>query len=158
MRDILEELNTIPGVRGSAIILTDGVVVASALSETCDGESYAALASSLLSQVGNCLPRVELKGMRRVTITATRGRFSMSDVGGAWLIVELDRDIDVGQLQLEIESAASRLRRRMRMGRAENPVAALPTGRNYTNQELNTILDNGPASGTRRGTKEPAKG
>ncbi|MFN0207417.1 MAG: roadblock/LC7 domain-containing protein [Planctomycetota bacterium] len=124
MLDILKELNSVPGVRGSAVVMEDGVIVASALSSTADTESYAALASSLLSQMTKCLPKLALGKTRRVFVTATRGRFTLNDLGGVWLITELERDFEAIQMELDIESAASRLRRKLRIN-AEVP-AAIP--------------------------------
>lgn len=157
MREILQDLNSIPGVRGSAIVMSDGVVIASELSTGADADSYSALASSLLAQINKSIPKLQLGKLRRAMIAATRGRFAINDIGGAWLIVELERDIDSGQLELEIESAAGRLRRRIRMGRIDSPQPALPmdakvaaAGTNLTlNQVTNGAVPDvaaGPAS------------
>lgn len=128
MRDVLLELNNMPGVRGSAIVLGDGVIIANALSVGSDPDSYSALASSLLSQIVRSLPRLQIGNLRRAMITATRGRFALCDLGGAWLVAEVDREIETAELMLEIESAASRLRKRMRMRGTESGVPApLPT-------------------------------
>lgn len=158
MRDILVELNSLPGVRGSAIVMTDGVVIASELSTGADADSYSALASSLLSNINKNIPKLDLGGMRRAMITATRGRFAIQDVGGAWLIVELERDIDLGQLQLEIESSAGRLRRRMRMGRPETPAALPADAKNNSNSSTKMLLTNDLSRETSRAGREAVRG
>jgi predicted regulator of Ras-like GTPase activity (Roadblock/LC7/MglB family) len=122
MLDILNELKHVPGVRGAAIVLDDGVIVASALSSASDTDSYAALVSSLLSQITKCLPKLGLGNLRRATVTATRGRFTLTDLGGAWLVTEIERGMESQNIELDIESAGSRLRKRMRM-RCDVPAA-----------------------------------
>ncbi|HKE01383.1 MAG TPA: roadblock/LC7 domain-containing protein [Planctomycetota bacterium] len=115
MRDILRELGGMPGVRGAAVVLSDGVVVAAELAPGSDPDSFAALFSSLLSHVRRNVTKLGLGGIRRAMVTASRGRFAMTDVGGeAYLVAEIERHADPSAVELELESAASRLRREMR--------------------------------------------
>ncbi len=127
MREILRELNTTPGVHGSAVVMSDGVIVAAELASGTDGEPFAALASSLLANVAKSVPKLELGNLRRVLVTASRGAFSLTDLGGAYLVAELERDIEPSVVDLEIESAASRLRRSMRPKSEIRVAAALPS-------------------------------
>ena len=127
MRDVLRELGATPGLRGAAVVMNDGVVVASELAPGSDADSFAALFSSLLSQARRNLPKLGLGEIRRAMVTASRGRFALTDVGGgAYLVAELERDVEPSAMQLELESAASRLRRQMRPGADRLPPSAVP--------------------------------
>ena len=46
-------------------------------------------------------------------------------LGNAWLVAELELEIDPGTVELEIESAAGRLRRQLKL-RATEPAASAP--------------------------------
>src|SRR5262245_37966824 len=124
MHEILRELNSTPGVRGSAVVMNDGVVVAADLSAGADPERFSALLSSLFSQFGLHAPKLGLGTVKRAVVTASRGRFALIDIGGVFLVAELGRDIDPGAIELEIESAAAHLRKRLRLHSDTEPAPA----------------------------------
>lgn len=128
MREILQELNSIPGIHGSVIVLEDGVVVVSALAAGTDPDSYSALISSLLAQAGRSLPRLGVGKIKRAIVSASRGSFALTNLGGAYLVAELERDVEPSLIAIDIESAAGKLRRLMRPRGESNIPAALPMG------------------------------
>lgn len=128
MHDVLKDLNGKPGVRGSAVVMSDGVVMAALLSRTCDPDSFTALLSALFNQVRKSLGSLALGDLRRMLVSSSRGRFSATNLGNAWLVAELELEIDPETVDLEIQSAASRLRRQLRVGGKSDSIVppALP--------------------------------
>jgi predicted regulator of Ras-like GTPase activity (Roadblock/LC7/MglB family) len=123
VRETLRELNTTPGLRGSAIVTTDGVIVAAELATGTDADSFAALVSSLIAQVTANLPKLRLGRLRRAHVAASRSAFALADLGGVYLVAEVERDVEPASLEIELESAATRLRRLLR---PRNPAVAAP--------------------------------
>jgi predicted regulator of Ras-like GTPase activity (Roadblock/LC7/MglB family) len=119
--DILKELNSTPGVRGSTVVMGDGVVMASLHSAGCDADSFAALISSLFSNVMKSAGKLGLGAVRRMLVSSSRGCFSAIYLGNAWLVAELELEIEPATVELEIESAAGRLRRQLRVRGPEAP-------------------------------------
>jgi hypothetical protein len=111
MHEVLDDLNTRPGIRGSLVATPDGMVVASRLEGTLDPEMAAALTSTLLSGAHEVAERCKGSEMSRFVLVATRGKVIMVDLGNAYLVVVTDRHIDLSQGLIEIESAAKTLRK-----------------------------------------------
>jgi predicted regulator of Ras-like GTPase activity (Roadblock/LC7/MglB family) len=124
--EILKELNSTPGVRGSAVVMEDGVVMSALLAAGSDADSFAALISSLLSHVRRNAQKMELGNIKKMLVTSSRGCFSAVNLGNAWLVAELELEIDPSAMELEIESAAGRVRRQLR-SHADEPAPALPS-------------------------------
>jgi predicted regulator of Ras-like GTPase activity (Roadblock/LC7/MglB family) len=125
--DTLKELNRTPGVRGSAVFMGDGVVMGAQLAPGSDPDSFGALISSLVAQISKNMEKLEMGSVRRVRVTSSRGCFLATYLGNAWLVAELELEIDPAAIEIEIESAALRLRRQLRVRGAEPP-APLPSG------------------------------
>ncbi|MBL8692861.1 MAG: roadblock/LC7 domain-containing protein [Planctomycetes bacterium] len=126
MREILKDLNATRGVHGSAVVLEDGVIVAAELAAGTDPDSFAALVSSFIAQATRSLPKLQLSKVKRAMVTASRGCFALTSLGGAFLVAELERDVEPSVVDIELESAAGRLRRLMRPRGESNVPAALP--------------------------------
>lgn len=112
MRRILKQLNDVVGVKGSLAITRDGMVVASHLGNGLEEELVAAMASSALRSMQRALEPHALDGFRRLTLVASHGKLVLADAGPAYLVVVMDRNVDVAPVQIEIESAAMRIRQR----------------------------------------------
>ncbi len=111
MDEALRDLIRVPGVLGALVATTDGIVVTSRLDTGLDEDAAAALVSSLLActtaLLGNCgQPRAS-----RLVLRASRGKIIVTDLGHSYLVVVIDRDLDLSQGLVEIESAARELRR-----------------------------------------------
>jgi predicted regulator of Ras-like GTPase activity (Roadblock/LC7/MglB family) len=111
MREVLDELNTRPGIRGSLVATPDGMVVASCLQGTFDPETAAALTSALLGGAHEVARHCGGRSMSRFVLVSTRGKVIMVDLGNAYLVVVTDRHIDLKDGLIEIESAAQTLRK-----------------------------------------------
>lgn len=111
MLEVLDELNTRPGIRGSLVATPDGMVVASRLQGTFDPETAAALTSALLAGAQAIGRHCAGQGIQRFALVSTRGKVIMVDLGNAYLVVVTDRHIDLQGGLIEIESSANTLRK-----------------------------------------------
>ena len=63
-----------------------------------------------IRSTARALERNGLSHFGRFTLVATHGKMVFADAGPAYLVVVLDRNVDVKPVQIEIESAAMRIR------------------------------------------------
>ncbi len=110
MRRVLKQLNDVVGVKGSLAITWDGMVVASHLGRNLEEEFVAAMASAALHSMRRALAPHALHTFNRLTLVASHGKLVLADAGPAYLVVVMDRNVEVGPVQIEIESAAMRIR------------------------------------------------
>ncbi len=108
--EILEDLNRVSGVRGTAISTVDGIIVTEQLQDRFSGEAVAGLTSFLISTTKRALDDDDLN-LRRFTVYCTHGRMIMVSIGEAYLVVITDQFAKVGPLMAEVDDAAQRLRR-----------------------------------------------
>jgi predicted regulator of Ras-like GTPase activity (Roadblock/LC7/MglB family) len=109
MQDVLVQLNTVGGVRGSAVTTADGIVVAEALQGRYSPETVVGLTSFLISTtrraMGNDTP------LSRFVMYSTHGRLVIVNIGDAYLIVITDQFVKMEPLLREVDDSANRLRR-----------------------------------------------
>jgi predicted regulator of Ras-like GTPase activity (Roadblock/LC7/MglB family) len=110
VRKILDGLNETIGIRGSMVVSGDGMVIASCLGRQLDEEKVAAMASNAVMSIRRALGKQGLPDFGRFTLTASHGKLVFTDTGIAYLVVVMDRNIDLGPTDIEIESAAMRIR------------------------------------------------
>ena len=110
MRSVLRRLNDVVGVKGSLVVTRDGMVIASHLSPSLKEDLVAAMASSVIHQTRRALERHGMSQFSRVTLVASHGKMIFADTGPAFLVVVIDRTVELGPVGIEIESAAMRIR------------------------------------------------
>lgn len=110
MRKILKGLNETVGIRGSMVVSEDGMVIASCLGRQLDEDKVAAMASNAVMSIRRALTSQGMPSFSRFTLTASHGKLVFTDTGIAYLVVVMDRHIDLGPTDIEIESAAMRIR------------------------------------------------
>ncbi len=110
MRDVLLKLNQEVGVKGSLILTRDGVVVASEVASPLNGDQVAAIASDSIRRVNTALREVEAKEFSRFIFNSTYGKMIFLDTGDAYLVVVLDKHINVDFTMMAVDSAAHKIR------------------------------------------------
>ena len=110
MRRILKQLNDVVRVKGSAIVTKDGMVIASHLSRQLEEDVVAAMAASVILRTRRALEAHGLRHFARFTLVASHGKMVFTDTGPAFLVVVMDRNVELGPVDIEIESAAMRIR------------------------------------------------
>jgi len=111
MDEILAELNSEVGVKGSAVMTQDGMLVKGALAPTVREEVLSALSSFLISTTRRALQECGIETFERFIITSTHGKLVLVDLGESFLVVMADQFINIDLTLIGIMSAAQRLRR-----------------------------------------------
>ena len=110
MRRTLKQLNDVVGVKGSLVLTKDGIVIASHLSKQLEQDVVAAMAANVVRSTRKTLERYGLRHFARFTLVASHGKMAFTDTGPAFLVVVMDRNVELGPVDIEIESAAMRIR------------------------------------------------
>jgi predicted regulator of Ras-like GTPase activity (Roadblock/LC7/MglB family) len=110
VRSVLTALADVPGVRGSMVITTDGMVVDSQLGRTLKQEVVGAMAAGAIQGTRRALEKAGLPAFESFALVSTHGKMILSDTGSAYLVVVLDRNIDLGHAELEIRSAVRKVK------------------------------------------------
>ncbi|GEM_PF-1720697 len=125
MKQVVEALAGLGGVRVALLALKDGVPVACAGEEVQLAEELGALAAALALELERASAEQSLAPPRRAWIKASRGCAAL-ELREDWLLVALvDAGAPLEQLRPALEAAASRL---SRAGRRQEPPPALPGG------------------------------
>ncbi len=110
MREVLKELNTLPGIKGSLVVTPDGIVVASELSSELDEDTTAALVGNVVTQTTRLLDAGRYEEMDRMVLTASRGKIVIQNLTNCQLVVVTNQFINIDLTVLEITSAAIKIR------------------------------------------------
>lgn len=110
MREVLKDLNTAPGVKGSLVVTPDGIVAASELSTELDEDTTAALVGNVVTQTMRLLATGRYEDMDRMILTATRGKIVIENLSNCHLVVVTNQFINLDVTLLEISSAAKKIR------------------------------------------------
>ncbi len=113
MQEILEQINRIPGVRGSVIIGTEGLVAAADLMGDEDPEALGATASRVLRSAAESLERLRSGRLQRLVLHGTAGSLVVHPAGGAVLLTLLRRDANMGLALVEIRDGAHAIEARL---------------------------------------------
>jgi len=110
VRSVLKRLNDVVGVKGSLVVTRDGIVIAAHMSKALREDLVAAMASNVIQATRRNLEKHGMAQFGRITLVATHGKMVFTDTGPAFLVVVMDRNVELGPAGLEIESAAMRIR------------------------------------------------
>jgi predicted regulator of Ras-like GTPase activity (Roadblock/LC7/MglB family) len=110
MREVLLSLNKEVGIKGSMIVTRDGVVVASEILPPLNGEQVAAIASNSIQRVNASLRELGAKNFSRYLFNSTYGKMIFLETGDAYLVVVLDKHINIDFTMLAVASAARKIR------------------------------------------------
>jgi predicted regulator of Ras-like GTPase activity (Roadblock/LC7/MglB family) len=116
MQELLVGLRRAPGVKGAAVLTTDGLVAASSLDAACNADALAGLASYLLVTTDRALREGAMGACARVTVHASNGKALFVDLDGTSLVVLFDQFAEPAAARREVDDAAARLRRLQRLG------------------------------------------
>jgi uncharacterized protein len=110
MRRVLKQLNDVVGVKGSLVVTKDGIVIASHLSKQLEQDVVAAIAANVIRSTSRNFERRGMSHFSRFTLVASHGKIVLADTGPAYLVVALDKSVELAPVDIEIESAAMRIR------------------------------------------------
>ena len=110
MYQVLNDLNKTPGITGSMVVGTDGIVIASDLETGYEGDTVGALAASITSNIQKSLERLHTTPLAQVTIEADQTKMFFTDAGRLGiLVVTTEPEVNIGLIRLEIKNALNKL-------------------------------------------------
>jgi predicted regulator of Ras-like GTPase activity (Roadblock/LC7/MglB family) len=110
MKDVLTSLNKEVGVKGSMIVTRDGVVVAAEILPPLNSDQVAAIASNSIQRVNSALRGLGAKNFSRYLFSSSYGKMIFTETGDAYLVVVLDKHINIDFTMLAVASAARKIR------------------------------------------------
>ncbi len=149
MRNVLDPLFHIPGVRLAVLMSTDGVPIASArgaapldeehgegggsLDRDEELNSFTALAGGWMTEIARSVGQLSWDAPRRVVMRATQGTLILHQAPESVVLVALERGASAEELRVPIEGALARMNRVLRtVGQAPPtppaPLASPPPG------------------------------
>lgn len=102
----LERLNTAPGIKGSAVVTSDGIMIKSALTDPATEEVVSGLISFLLSTTRRSLQDGGLGKLRRFAMHCTHGKVVLCDLGASCLVVVTDQFTSLDECLPAVDDAA----------------------------------------------------
>ncbi len=116
MRDNIERtlriVNKCPGVKGSLLMTTEGIIISSEISEEYKDDLLAAISSSICLTIKNSLKAMNQIGFSRYIITCTGGKLFLINLGKkAILLVLTDLDIDIEQMNIVLFDVTNMLKK-----------------------------------------------
>lgn len=112
MESILEELNQIPGVLGSLIVGTDGLVVVHAWDREVDMDLLGADSADVFNAADSLMnEKLENGEVTLLSIETDNAKFFVRSIDDSTLLaVVASPELNMGLLRIEISSAAERLK------------------------------------------------
>lgn len=110
MHDVLIDLNREIGVKGSMVVTHDGVVVTSEISPPLNGDQVAAIASNSIKDINASLREIGAQEFTKFIFNSTFGKMIFLETGAAYLVVVLDKHLNLDFTMLAIASAGRRIR------------------------------------------------
>ncbi len=92
------------------VVTHDGMVVDSLLGKSLEPEVVAAMAAMLTQGTRRAVEQAALGPFESFSLVSTHGKMIVTDTGSSFLVVVLDRVIDLGHAELEIRSAVRKVR------------------------------------------------
>lgn len=110
MKEILQELNTEVGVKGSLLLTSDGLVITADVRPPLDGDAVAAVVSATLMSVRSALKHSGLEGFSKFICNSRFGKMVFVETGDIYLVAVLDKTINLDYTMLAVSSAAHRVK------------------------------------------------
>ena len=115
IEELLEKLNQAPGIKGSAVMTADGIMVKSALTDKAAQEVVAGLISFLLATTRRALAEGGLAPFRRFTMHCTHGKVVLYDLGESCLVAVADQFTALDECLPTVEETARALKKAMQI-------------------------------------------
>ncbi len=153
MKEVLDPLTRIAGVRKALLVSEDGVPIAARDSidaelsgrgsgpnpSTDDVDALSGLAVSLMGDLRRAIDPLTWDAPRYVVLRAAHGTLAIMQSPGSLLLVILERGLQPEDLRVPMEAAVARVQRVLRRNHSMEPAAALP-GR--SDSQLSTTIGN----------------
>ncbi|MBI2933800.1 MAG: roadblock/LC7 domain-containing protein [Planctomycetes bacterium] len=111
MKDVLQTLNLEVGVKGSLVVTRDGLVVHQEVGPPLNAEVVGPVASDAIKSINAAIKQAGSKEFTKFVFTSTFGKMVFHETGEAYLVVVLDKAINLEMTMLAITSAANKIKK-----------------------------------------------
>jgi predicted regulator of Ras-like GTPase activity (Roadblock/LC7/MglB family) len=109
MEHVLEDLNKTPGLIGSFVVDSDGIIVVSDVAAGADAEQASALISALTNAANKSLSRLAAGTLTSAFFELDEQKVLLQATDVGHLVALAEPDANLGLLRLELRQAARRL-------------------------------------------------
>ena len=109
MDNILNQLNSSTGAKGSVVVTHDGMVVAGDIHWEVQKDVVGALSSFLVMATDRCLQQGKMGKLNRMTMIATHGKLVIIALQDYFLVVLVDQFASMDQITPSINEAGNKL-------------------------------------------------
>ncbi len=110
MKDILQTLNLEVGIKGSLVVTRDGLVVHQEIGPPLNPEIVGPVASDAIKNINSALRQAGSKEFNKSIFTSSFGKMIFHETGESYLVVVLDKAINLEMTMLAISSAARKIK------------------------------------------------
>jgi len=110
LKNILEDLDKIGDIKGSAVISTDGLQIASNLKENIDIDTFAAMSAAMQGAAETAVSELKQGKLNQIVIEAEKGKIITTSASEtAILIILANPNIKLGLALLELGKASGKI-------------------------------------------------
>jgi predicted regulator of Ras-like GTPase activity (Roadblock/LC7/MglB family) len=103
MEEQLRKLNKIEGVRGSAVVSNEGLMVVSLLPSNIDPDAVAGMCASNFRNSQTAAKMLNAGKTRRVIIETDTSLIIFANIGNGFLAVISEKEVNLGLLRIRID-------------------------------------------------------
>jgi predicted regulator of Ras-like GTPase activity (Roadblock/LC7/MglB family) len=112
LEDILKELERIGDIVGSAIVRTDGLLIATGLPAEVNSKAVAAMAAAIVGTSETTVQELDIGKFEQVIVNASEGQYVCLKAGEEGILISLLRKgANLGLVLLEMEKQAKKIAR-----------------------------------------------
>jgi len=109
MERILSELNKTPGIIGSFVVASDGIIVASDYATELNDEMMGALTSSIINSTEKATKKMEQGDLVSFIIETEQYKMFFNSTRSGFLVCVSKQDANIGLIRVEMRSATEKL-------------------------------------------------
>jgi len=106
MHKALETINRTRGVLGSALVGTDGILIAAEMADPQTADLVSALAASLSDMGGKLSEACGAGAVGQILLEGETGKVLVLSVSLGWLVVLTSPDVNIGLVRVEMRQAS----------------------------------------------------
>ncbi len=109
MKEVLSQINDIPGVRGSIVLDMEGLVIASNIMSGLEERTISAMVANIRSEIARALSAGEGAGLSAVQLLAEEGHILFMCGPECILTVITDPGANIGLVSIKMKASLERL-------------------------------------------------
>lgn len=113
MENILNELSKVEGVRGVAVVSTDGLIVHAILPQELDPDAVAGMCATSFRNSVTTAKVLGSSKVKHVLIETESDFIIFSSLGNGFLAIISSRKVNLGYLRIKIDKAVKEIKEKM---------------------------------------------